>query len=118
MKTQAITKIEEGLKAYKGDQYGRVMAPYIAGILKDFCGQNEEFAQAVVQGGSLSECMDAVVKAIQKQAISDLDACKAAAAFYFPGCVVEFHMSIRMSRFEAEEAEADQGIVLRLEDFL
>ena len=118
MKTQAITKIEEGLKAYKGDQYGRVMAPYIAGILKDFCGQNEEFAQAVVQGGSFEDCMKDVVKSVAKQAISDLDACKAAAAFYFPGCVVEFHMSIRMSRFGAEEAEADQGIVLRLEDFL
>lgn len=119
MKTEAITKIEEGLKAYKGDQYGRVMAPYIAGILKDFCGQNEEFAQAVVQGGSFEDCMKAVVKAVQKQAISDLDACRAAAGFYFPGSVVEFHMSIHMSRFEAEEGRsAEDGIVLRLEDFL
>ncbi len=119
MKTEAITKIEEGCKAYKGDRYGKVMAPYVAEILKDFCGQNEEFAQAVAQGGSFSECMGAVVKAIQKQAISDLDACKAAAEFYFPGSVVEFHMSIHMSKYEAEDAQAmDTGMMLRLEDFL
>ena len=118
MKSEAITKIDTGLKNYHGNQYGNAMAHYIAGILKDFCQQNEEFAQAVVQGGSFSECMDAVVKAIQKQAISDLDACKAAAGFYFPGCVVEFHMSIHMSKFETEEAQPDGGIMLRLEDFL
>ena len=49
------------------------MAPYVAEILKDFCGQNEEFAQAVVQGGSFSECMDAVVKAIRREAISCIE---------------------------------------------
>lgn len=89
------------------------MAPYVAEILKDFCGQNEEFAQAVVQGGSFNECMGAVVKAIKKEAISDLDACKAAAKFYFPGCVVEFHMSIHMSKYEAEEAQGMDAEKLR-----
>lgn len=119
MKTEAITKIEEGQKAYKGDRYGQVMAPYVERILKDFCGQNDEFAQAVVQGGTFSECMGAVVKAIQKEAISDLDACKAAAGFYFPGCVVEFHMSIHMSKYEAEETQGmNTGMMLKLEDFL
>lgn len=49
MKTEAITKIEDGRKAYKGNRYGQVMAPYVAEILKDFCQQNEEFAQAVFQ---------------------------------------------------------------------
>lgn len=119
MKTEAIKKIEEGRNAYKGNRHGQVMAPYVAEILKDFCGQNEEFAQAVVQGGSFNECMGAVVKAIKKEAISDLDACKAAAKFYFPGCVVEFHMSIHMSKYEAEEAQGmDAGMMLKLEDFL
>lgn len=42
MKTEAITKIEDGRKAYKGNRYGQVMAPYVAEILKDFCQQNEE----------------------------------------------------------------------------
>ncbi len=119
MKTEAITKIDEERKAYKGDRYGQVMAPYVAEILKDFCEQNDEFAQAVVQGGSFSECMGAVVKSIQKQTISDLDACKAAAEFYFPGSVVEFHMSIHMSKYEAEDTKGtNTGMLLRLEDFL
>lgn len=119
MKSQAIQKIDSELKVYNGDRYGKVMKDYIAGILKDFCQQNEEFAQAVVQGGSFEDCMKAVTKDIKGSAITDLDACKAAAAFYFPGCVVEFHMSIHMSKFEAEEQpSADSGIMLRLEDFL
>ena len=119
MKTQAIMKIEEGLQRYKGDKYGGVMKHYIAGVLKDFCRQKEEFAQAVVQGGSFQACMGAVVCAVQQQAISDLDACRAAAEFYFPGSVVKFQMTIRMSRFEArEEREEEEKLELRLEDFL
>ncbi len=118
MKSQAIEKIKKELAAYKGDKYGNAMKTYIAEILEDFCNQNEEFAQAVVQGGSFSDCMAAVSKGVKNSAISDLDACRAAAAFFFPGCVVEFHMTIRMSKFEAEEQGTDGGILLRLEDFL
>ncbi len=118
MKSQAIAKINQELAAYKGDRYGGAMKIYIAGILKDFCQQNGEFAQAVVQGGSFADCMTAVTKAIKGGAISDLDACRAAAGFYFPGCVVEFQMSIHMSQFEAEDQAQDGGILLRLEDFL
>lgn len=116
MKTQAITKIDQELAKYMGDTYGTVMKKYIADVLKEFCRQNEEFAQAVVQGGSFGDCMKAVSGAIKNRAISDLDACRTAAEFYFPGCVVEFQMHIHMSKFEAEEQDSD--ILLRLEDFL
>lgn len=116
MKTQAITKIQQELTGYRDDRYGEAMKTYVAAALEEFCGQNGEFAQAVVQGGSFADCMKAVTKAVKGNSISDLDACKAAAEFYFPGCVVEFHMSIRMSKFEAKEQ--DSGILLRLEDFL
>lgn len=118
MKSQAIEKIKAESSAYKGDRYGAAMKLYIAGILTDFCQQNEEFAQAVVQGGSFSDCMTAVTKAVKGGVISDLDACRAAAAFYFPGCVVEFHMTIHMSRYEAENQTPEGGILLRLEDYL
>lgn len=117
MKTQAIAKIDKELAAYTGDKYGNAMKLYIIGVLKDFCWQSEEFAQAVVQGGSLSDCMKAVTGKIEGNAISDLDACKAAAEFYFPGCVVEFQMTLHMSKYEAEEKPED-GILLKLEDFL
>lgn len=117
MKTQAITKIQQELANYRGNNYGEVMKSYVATALEEFCQQNDEFAQAVVQGGSFGDCMKAVVNAVKGNAISDLDACKAAAEFYFPGCVVEFCMNIRMSKFEAEEQQ-DYGISLRLEDFM
>lgn len=117
MKSQAIAKIDAELKAYKGDRYGEVMKDYLAGVLKEFCEQNEEFAQAVVQGGTFADCMKAVTKRIKGGSISDLDACKAAAEFYFPGCVVEFQMVIRMSKYETEAPSAG-GVLLRLEDFL
>ena len=118
MKTQAIEKIKTESAAYKGNKYGNAMKTYISGILEEFCNQNEEFAQAVVQGGSFADCMDAVTKAIQGGAISDLDACRAAAAFFFPGCVVEFHMIIHMSEYEAEDQTQNGNILLRLEDYL
>ncbi len=41
--------------------------------LMDFCQQSEEFAQAVVQGGSFPDCMKAVAKGVGSS-ISDLEA--------------------------------------------
>ena len=118
MKSQAIEKIKSEMKAYRGNRYADAMKSYIADILQDFCNQNEEFAQAIVQGGSFHDCMEAVSKKVKGGSISDLDACRAAAEFYFPGCVVEFQMKIHMSKFETEElAEDAGGVILRLEDF-
>ena len=114
---EAINKIDRELKAFKGDNYTNAMKIYVAGILKEFCDQNAEFAQTVAQGGSFEDCMAAVRKAVKGQSISDLDACKAAAEFYFPGCVVDFHMEIHMSKYEAQEA-AGGVLNLRLEDLL
>ena len=123
MKSEAIAKIKAESAAYKGDRYGAAMKTYIAGRLEDFCQQNEEFAQAVAQGGKFEDCMKAVSGKVKGNAISDFDACKAAAEFYFPGCVVEFNMQIHMSKYEAEDAadtaeETSGGILLRLEDYL
>ena len=120
MKSKAIEKIDKELATYKGDRYGNAMKDYIAGVLKEFSEQNEEFAQAIVQGGKFEDCMKAVSGKVKGQSISDLDACKAAAEFYFPGSMVEFQMVIRMSMYEAEEAnpESTGGILLKLEDFL
>lgn len=118
VKSQAIEKIDKELKGYAGDRYGNAMKNYVAEILKEFCGQNEEFAQAVVQGGNFQDCMKAVGGKVKSGAISDLDACRAAAEFYFPGSVVKFQMKINMSKYELEETEKDSGgVVLRLEDF-
>ncbi len=124
MKSEAIAKINKELAAYKGGPNAEVMKKDVADTLKRLCELNEEFAQAVVQGGSFADCMSAVEqKAKGKRGMSDFDAYRVAAQFYFPGCVVGFQMQIHMSKYEAEAAAADtaapaDGILLRLEDYL
>lgn len=116
----ALAKLK---KPVHGDRYANAMAPAVCAALTSFCNQNGEFAQAVAQGGSMEDCMTAVAAKVKNGSISDLDAYKAAAEFFFPGCIVECSMSIRMSKHETEpaaQAEAPEpfGISLSLEDFL
>lgn len=69
------------------------MAPAVKDALLNFAEQDEEFAQAIVQGGSFSACMAKVARGVG-QSISDLEAYGKAAAFYFPGSKVRFEMHI------------------------
>ena len=97
MTEKAIQKLRKELAAYKGDRYGKrhesrnrkrfgTAVPVGAGV-----------CQAVVEGGDFSGCMQAVTRAIKGNAISDIDAYCAAAAYYFPGCKVSMTLSISMS---------------------
>jgi len=102
------------------DEYGKVtgqkestMKSAVQGALLEFCRQNEEFAQAVVQGGSFKDCMAAVAKGVGGS-ISDLEAYRRAAAFYFDGAKVNFSIAIQM---EPAATEPDRGILLDLADF-
>lgn len=90
--TQAVEKLEKGKKEVKG-QKESAMAGAVMSALKDFCLQEEEFAQAIVQGGSFADCMAAVAKGVGNS-ISDLDAYKKAVKFYFPGAKIKMQMSI------------------------
>ena len=73
--TAALAKLSaEQVKAIKGSREKAMAAP-VAAALQNFCKQDAEFAQAVAQGGSLAECMTAVVKGVGNY-ISDLDAYK------------------------------------------
>ena len=69
------------------------MASAVCAALKDFCLQDEEFAQAIVEGGSFSDCMNAVASGVGNS-ISDLDAYKKAVKFYFPGARIKMQMTI------------------------
>lgn len=103
------------------DEYGKVtgqkesaMKSAVRDALLEFCRQNEEFAQAVVQGGAFPDCMAAVAKGVGSS-ISDLEAYRRAASFYFNGARVNFNVTIQL---EPAEPEADQkGILLDLTDF-
>ena len=99
----------------------RVMAALVADTLRSFCDQNEEFAQAVSQGGSFQECMNHVAKGVE-QSISDFDAYKKAVQFYFPGAEIRIQMRIDLigdaDKVENAEEKKPEGIVINLEDLL
>jgi len=96
MTTQPLEKINQELKSFKGDKYAMVMKDRCSEVLKNFCQQDEEFAQAVVQTDkTFSDCMAEVVKKIKgNNGISDLDAFKEIVSFYFPGAGINFSMTI------------------------
>lgn len=107
---QAKEKLEQGAKAVKG-QKERAMKEAVKNTLLDFCQQNKEFAQAVVQGGSFAECMTAVAKGVGNS-ISDLEAYKKAVSFYFPGAEVQMQMLIRLEPAEETGEKEERGILL------
>lgn len=109
---QAIEKLEREAKAFKGNKYESAMKVAVLEALESFCRQDEEFAQAVVQGGGFAECMAAVAKSCGTS-LSDLEAYRRAAAFYFRGAEVRMELRICLE----PEAEAGKIIHLDFSDF-
>lgn len=89
---EALKKLREGAKNVRGSKE-TAMKEAVRATLETFCTQDEEFAQAVVQGGSFSDCMTAVAKGVGGH-ISDLEAYKKAVQFYFPGAEIRMQMTI------------------------
>lgn len=117
---EAKKKLANG--AVSADRKASLMAPAVKEALLSFAAQDGEFAQAVVQGGSFKDCMDAVARGVGNS-ISDLDAYRKAVRFYFPGAEIRMHMSIDLigaARGAGSETGEGQkkGIILDLEDFL
>ena len=90
--TQAVKKLTEEKGKVAGNKE-KAMAGAVFAAMKDFCLQDEEFAQAVVQGGSFADCMKKVASGVGNS-ISDLDAYKKAVQFYFPGAEVKMQLTI------------------------
>ena len=125
--TQAIQKLDAEKKGVAG-QKEMVMAPAVLAAIKDFCKQEPEFAQAVVQGGTFAECMKKVAVGVGNS-ISDLDAYKRAVEFYFPGAKIQMQLTIDLvgdaagslapKKQPAQVAEAPKpALTLNLADFL
>lgn len=113
---QAREKLDREIKEIKG-QKEKAMKEAVQETLLYFCRQKEEFAQAVVQGGTFSECMTAVAKWVGSS-ISDLDAYKKAVGFYFPGAQIDMQMVIRLEPSEtSESSQAGDPILLDFSDF-
>lgn len=120
MKKLAIAKLDKELKVLKSsDRKITVMAKPVHDALVEFCKQDEEFAQAVMQGHPFSECMTAVAKNCGS-ALSDLEAYRRAVQFYFPGADIRMQMSINLcaSVEEAPAPEKKPPVVLDLFDLL
>lgn len=118
---QALGRLETELAAAKAvDRHSGVMAEPVAEALKEFCRQEDEFAQAVVQGGTFADCMKAVSKGAGS-ALSDLEAYRRAVRFYFPGAEVRFQMRVDLvgdANRGAGGVEPPAGLLLNLTDFL
>ena len=124
---QALKKIQAEYKSGKYDKYGQVMKADVIRQIEDFIEQDDEFAQAVVQGGTFEDCMKAVAKSCG-QALSDVEAYRRAAAFYFPGAKVKMQLTIDLIGDAAKEPEPytpkhaaeekPSGLVLDFRSFL
>lgn len=113
---QAKAKLED--TNGKFDRYAAAMKGAVKKKLLDFCRQDEEFAQAVAQGGSFADCMAAVAKGVKNNAIEDLKAYELAVAYYFPGAKIRSTMTIDLIGQAREEEKPQAGICLNLSDFL
>ena len=105
MTEMAIAKLKKERQSAKYDRYAQIMKDSVCKALEDFCRQDEEFAQAVVQGGSFEDCMKAVAQNCG-HGISDLEAYRRAVQFYFKGADIRFRMEINL----CAEVEAAAGI--------
>lgn len=116
--TAALKKLAEEEKKVTG-QKESVIKREVRAALEEFCRQDAEFAQAVVQGGSFAECLKKVCEGVGS-CISDLKAYQKAAAFYFPGCDVTMTMRIALCESDAKAAPAAapaKAVTLDLTDF-
>lgn len=119
MAALAAKKLAEERETGKFDRYGNAMKDKVCEKLTDFCRQDEEFAQAVVQGGTFSECMAAVAKGIGSS-ISDEEAYGRAVQFYFPGAAVHVQMTVDLaphSHDEDTDRAPRKAVTLNLADF-
>ncbi len=110
---QAEDRLKDEYSKVKGQKEG-AMKSAVRDALLEFCRQNEEFAQAVAQGGTFPDCMDAVARGVGNY-ISDPEAFRRAASFYFDGAKVNVYMTIQLDPAEPETEQ--KGILLDLSDF-
>lgn len=100
---EAITKLNEGLKN-KMERYAEAMKRSVHDALAEFCRQDEEFAQAVANGGSFTDCMKAVAGCVKGNSLSDMEAWGAAVRFYFPGAGIKCELRINLCAEVEDEA--------------
>jgi hypothetical protein len=86
-------KFIEDMKSAKLTKKGSAVSGAVTAALEDFCRQNHEFEQAVLQGGSVADCIESTVKG-SGSSISDLEVYRKAVEFYFPTAKVCMTMTL------------------------
>lgn len=120
---EARQKLRKESSAGKFDRYANIMKKDVEAALEDFCRQDEEFAQAVIQGGTFEDCMKKVATNCGN-GLSDLEAFRRAVQFYFLGADIQFQMKINLAPHDRDDEETEAGtaskrpVVLNLADFL
>lgn len=100
--TRAKEKIKPSAKKNLG-RYENAVNSAVANALREFCDQSEELSRAIIESDkTYDECLTAICKGLG-QSISDFDLYTRAVQFWFPGAVIEYKMTIRMSEYEMEE---------------
>lgn len=122
MRQEAIDKLarEREETKFAFHDPARAMRDAVAEALTEFCRQDEEFAQAVVQGGGFADCMAAVSKDVVS-VLSDLEAYRRAVRFYFPGADIRFQMTVDLCAAAGGDAPPvvkPGGLRLNLADFM
>ena len=96
-KKLAVEKIDRELKEFNGNKYGKAVYTYVANVLRDFCEQNERFAEVVYKTKrSLSDCCAEIMKGCE-QHISDIEVYRRATKLYFPNSEIECIMTITIT---------------------
>lgn len=111
---KAIDKLAEEAKNVKFNKYGMAMKSAVRSALEEFCRQDDEFAQAVVQGGSFADCMTAVAKKGQGRQHIRHRGIRRGSGILFPrleGQIRDAHRALR-TRGRAEERPADRSVEL------
>ena len=106
---QAVARLKKECEGSGFDRYGNAMKDAVLKKLCFFCRQDEEFAQAVVQGGAFADCMKAVSKKVKNSCIEDFAAYEEAVRFYFPGAGIRCTMTIDLCASVENEAEAEES---------
>lgn len=111
MKEEAVKKLGAELndKAAKWSQKAGAIKTAVHDALVTFCGQNEEFAQAVAQSDKTlwAVCEEAVKNV--GTSVSDLEVYRSAVAAYFPGAQVDCVMTVRMSEHENPSKDPERA---------
>lgn len=94
---EAVSKLNEERKAAKKlSKKAAVVLRPVTEALQKFSEQDDEFAQAIAQTDkTVRECCEYVVKGAGNS-LSDIEAFRRAAEFYFPGANIAFEMRIEL----------------------